>query len=73
MPAFISLLQIFLLLTVFRYESPVTYKQRADYDNLTQVLTKIYAKEQVQSRINEIAVQETNHTDENGDASLKLE
>jgi len=42
-PILIGLLQVTLMLTVFRYDTPVTLKQRGDYDNLTALLKKIYA------------------------------
>jgi MFS family permease len=42
LPALFVLLQVTLMLTVFRFDTPVSYKQRADYDNLSQLLAKMY-------------------------------
>lgn len=67
-PAFVVLLQVVLMTTIFKFDTPPALKQRADYDNLTAVLSKIYVKEQVQMRMDEIKVDPTGHTDADGNA-----
>jgi MFS family permease len=62
-----------MMMTVFRYETPTTLKQRADYDRLTELLSKMYIKEHLQMRIDEIVVQNSGHTNEDGNAELKLD
>lgn len=45
LPAVFVVFQVTLMLLVFKYETPVTYKQRADYDKLSELFAKIYIKE----------------------------
>ncbi len=47
LPVVFAFFQVALMLTVFRYDTPVALKQRGDYDRLTALLSKIYQKEQV--------------------------
>lgn len=54
LPAFFVLLQVTLMMIVFKYETPVTYKQRADYDKLAELFSKIYVREQIQMRMDEV-------------------
>jgi len=73
LPAVFLLIQITLMLTVFKYETPVTYKQRADYDKMSELFSKIYIKEQIKMRMDEVQIQqESDHTDEDGNSSLKV-
>ncbi len=60
------------MLTVFKYDTPVALKQRGDIDKLTTVLSKIYAREQVSMRMDEIVVSNSGHTDPDGNAQLKI-
>jgi hypothetical protein len=55
-----------LMMLVFRYDSPIVLKQRGDYDNLAALMKRLYIREQVQTRMDEIQVQRTGHTDESG-------
>lgn len=61
-----------LLMVVFRYDTPVVLKQRGDYDNLAALMKRLYVREQVQMRMDEIQVQRSGHTDESGEAQLKV-
>lgn len=47
LPVAFVLIQVVLMFTIFKYDTPVSLKQRADYDNLTVLLAKMYVKEQV--------------------------
>lgn len=47
LPVFFVIVQVTLMFTVFKYDTPVALKQRADYDSLTTLLSKMYVKEQV--------------------------
>jgi|LauGreDrversion4_2_1035121.scaffolds.fasta_scaffold202059_2 hypothetical protein len=66
MPALIGAIQMVLMFVVFRYDTPISLKQRGDYDNLAALMKRLYVREQVQMRMDEIQVQRTGHTDENG-------
>jgi len=43
-----------LMMVIFRYDTPVVLKQRGDYDNLAALMKKIYVRDQVQIRMDEI-------------------
>ncbi len=45
LPVVFVTIQVTLMFTVFKYDTPVALKQRADYDNLTVLLAKMYVKE----------------------------
>ena len=47
-PILISFLQLFLLLTVFKYETPKYYKERKQTDKLNELMAKIYAQHAIQ-------------------------
>lgn len=49
------------MITVFKYDTPTTLKQRGDTDKLVELLSKVYKRDQVQWRMNEIVVTETGH------------
>lgn len=59
-PIFISVIQIILMLTVYKYDTPQMLKSKADYDSLGSLYSKIFVKEQVQMRMNEVACEEKN-------------
>jgi hypothetical protein len=40
-----------LMLLVFPYDTPVALKQARNWDGLTLIMTRMYKKDQVQSRI----------------------
>ena len=61
-----------LMLTVFRYDTPTALKQRGDYDNLAALMKRLYARDQVEMRIQEIQVIRTGHTDEDGGSNLRI-
>jgi hypothetical protein len=71
-PALISVIQLTLMMVVFRYDTPVALKQRGDYDNLAALMKRVYVRDQVQTRMDEIQVQSTGRTDEDGEATLKV-
>ena len=56
MPAVLVVIQSTLMLTIFKYDTPVSLKQRQNYDSCMAVLKKIYAQDQVQIRYDEIIV-----------------
>lgn len=72
LPLVFMLIQVGLMSAIFKYDTPEALKQRADYDNLTVLLSKMYVKEQVQMRMDEIVIKETGHTNEDGNAELKI-
>jgi MFS family permease len=72
LPLLLSALQMTLMITVFKYDTPTALKQRGDTDKLTELLSSIYTRDQVQWRMDEIVITETGHTDEEGRASLKV-
>lgn len=55
-PIVVALIQVVLLLTCFRWESPVTLKSNADWDNLCILMNKLYTRNAVNYRIDEIVV-----------------
>ena len=55
-PIAISIIQVLLLLTVFNWETPKYYKERGQTEKLNQVMAKIYNPHAIQSRIDEIIV-----------------
>jgi len=59
-PIIISGIQIALMLTVFKYDTPTMLKGKADYDGLSALYTKIFVKEQVQMRMDEVACEDKN-------------
>lgn len=56
LPIFFSILQIILMIFVFKYDTPEVYKQNADYERLTELLSKIYIQEHIPYRMDEITV-----------------
>jgi len=69
----IGIIQTLLMMFVFKYDTPQTLKQRADYDKLTAMMSKVYDKEQVQMRMDELSGNTTGHQDEDPtNATLKV-
>ncbi len=64
LPIVFAIVQMVLLLFVFPYDTPVALKTNKNFDLLTQVMSKIYKKNQVAARIEEIA-EEQKETKEN--------
>ena len=66
LPVFFSFLQIVLLQTVFKYDTPVVLKQNGEIAKLNEFMKKIYHPHVVQERIDEIAGGgvDISHTDE---------
>lgn len=60
MPIFLSFIQLLLLLTVFRFETPKFYKDRSMWKELNTLMCKLYDADRVQERINAIPVMEVN-------------
>jgi len=54
LPALISVVQVLLMVFVFKYDTPTEYKQRADYDHLRELFSKMYIEDHIQMRIDEI-------------------
>ena len=46
-PALIGVIQMALMICVFRYDTPIILKQRGDYDNLAALMKRLYIREQV--------------------------
>lgn len=55
-PVLISIIQMFLMFTVYNYESPKFYKENNRNAELNQVMGKIYTPDQVKQRIDDINV-----------------
>jgi hypothetical protein len=55
-PIFLAIIMGLLMLTVFRYETPVTMKSSSDWDTLTQLMSRMYEKNTIQGRIDAIEV-----------------
>jgi MFS family permease len=53
-PLVFALIQIVMLLTVFRFDTPVELKISGDIDTLKKVLLKFYSADQIESRIDAI-------------------
>lgn len=56
LPIFFAIIQILLMVTVFKYDTPPAIKQRTDYETLTRLLSRLHIKEHVEWRMNEIVV-----------------
>jgi len=63
LPIIFAIVQVVLLAFVFPYDTPLALKTNKNFDSLTSVMTKIYKKNQVAARIEEIA--EEQKTEEN--------
>ena len=57
-PLVITLIQVILMVTVFRYDTPKFLKQNKKYGPLNELMGKIYEPSRVQERINAINVDE---------------
>ena len=53
-PIGLSVLQVFLLVTVFRYDTPVFLKLKGEHIKLNEIMSKIYHPYVVQERIAEL-------------------
>jgi len=47
LPLVFMVIQVGVMVILFKYDTPEALKQRADYDNLTALLSRMYVKEQV--------------------------
>jgi MFS family permease len=56
LPVVFSAIQVLLMIFVFKYDTPVTLKERADYDGLTELFEKMYITEHVEMRVKEVGV-----------------
>jgi hypothetical protein len=56
LPIIFSLIQVTLLLTVFKYDTPKALKQRKENEKLHKLMTKIYEEEEVKERIEAIII-----------------
>lgn len=73
MPVFFSVLQVILMVTVFKYNTPVELKERKDFENMTALFNKVYIKEHVEWRMAEVSVKkESGHTDEDPSEEVTL-
>jgi hypothetical protein len=59
-PLLITAIQLALMLTVFKYDTPKFLKQTKQYGPLNELMGKIYEPSSVQERINAIAVESGN-------------
>ena len=62
-PIVISLLNIFLLICVYPYDTPPILKMRGDYQRLNEFMGKLYQPYIVQQKIDEIAAGGLDTTD----------
>jgi len=60
-PIGFSILQIVLMLTIFRYDTPVFLNQKGETDTLRIFLGKIYKAGEVQKRYDELANPDNNN------------
>lgn len=58
-PIFLAVFQSFMLIVVFKFDTPFYLKKTLNYDNLLKVMNKIYAGDEVTARINDIEVRDT--------------
>jgi MFS family permease len=54
MPIVFALIQMLLLVSIFRYDTPLALKQQGNWEDLTALLSKMYIKSQVTKRIAEL-------------------
>jgi hypothetical protein len=54
LPIVFALIQMLLLASVFRYDTPIALKQKGDWEHLTSLLSRMYVKSQVKMRIAEL-------------------
>lgn len=61
LPIIFSVLQIVCMMLIFKYETPPVLKERADFEKLTELYSKMYVKEQIKWRMDEIAYKKSEH------------
>ena len=65
-PVGVSALQLLLLLTVFRIDTPVYYHQKGDMASMRRALSFVYKQHAIEHKVNELMSRDENNlTDEN--------